>query len=82
MGTLKTLKVSEYRTIDALLGGSDNKPSKLQRIKYIHLMAYINIRNYLIGHMYTFTYMPPKVYGFSKYTKTKFCLVHVYGKFS
>ena len=44
MGTLKTLKVSEYRTIDALLGGSDDKPSKLQRIKYIHLIAYINIR--------------------------------------
>ena len=63
MGTLKTLKVSEYRMIDAFLDGSASLPSKLRRIKYIHLITYINIRTS------AFTYMPLKVCGFSKYAK-------------
>ena len=45
MGTLKTLKVSEYRIIDAFLDGSDSHPSKLGRIKHMHLITHIDARN-------------------------------------
>ena len=61
MGTLKTLKVSEYRIIDALLDGSDSTPSKLRRVKYIHIIAYIIIRK-STTHMNLYIYSTKRIW--------------------